>query len=139
MARTDLRVPTVNKGTFIHPRMFDLHSRLWDQQVEIEEAVETFDAVQQPVRAYGPAFDPAEPLDCRVGVMSAADARSIESRYPEMTLSTDTRYIAIKGYYPQITKGMRANVVDGDVWNIVGAIDDTTHTQTYLVVEQVKP
>lgn len=117
--------------------MFELLVALWDQSVRIETNTQTFDAVNQPVDSWAPALDPPVYLDCRVGVMSADLTRSVEARYPELTISTDTRYIAIKGYYPQISKGQRAHVVNGDIWNITGTIDDTTHTQTYLVVEKV--
>lgn len=127
----------MNKGTMIHPRMFQHHRILWDRQVRLESYIETFDAANQPIRAYAPAEGIPEYIDARRGVFSAQLAASMETRGQEITISVDSEYIALPGYYPQIQKAWRASFVDGENWDILGVVFDSTRTQTYLVVERV--
>lgn len=128
----------MNRPKLIHPRLFEsLRPTFYDRQVQIEVPIETFDAANQPQTTYASAPGLPSYLDCRRGVMTAALAQSMERRTPEVTISADSEYIAIAGYYPQIVKTMRANIVGGQVWNITGVIFDSTRTQTYLIVDRV--
>lgn len=127
----------MNKGTMIHRRLYSHHHALWDRKVRLQSYVETYDAANQPIRAYMPAEGVPEYIDARRGVFSAQLAASMEVRQQEITISVDSEYIALPGYYPQIKKYWRASFVDGQDWDILGVVFDSTRTQTYLVVERV--
>lgn len=127
----------MNKPPLVDPRLFErLTPLLYDRKVQIESATEIMDPTNQPIRSWAPAAGLPEYLDCRRGVMTAALAQSLEIRNADMTISRDTEYIALPQYWPQIQKEMRANIIDGQVWNISGVLFDSIRHQTYLVVER---
>lgn len=128
----------MNKGGVIHPRLFEHHAALWDRTIQLQAFTETFDPTNQSVKTYYPAPGLPEFLDARRGVFSAADLASRELRQADLTTSIDTEYIALPAYYPQIEKEWRATFGDGDYWDVLGVIFDSTRTQTYLLVERVE-
>lgn len=127
----------MNKGGILHPKLFELYGYLWDRQVQLQTYTEVYDAANQPQRTYVLSTEVPPIIDGRRGVFTPSDRASVEARMANITVSTDTEYIALKGYYPQIQKNWRAAILGGQDWDITGVIFDSTRTQTYLIVERV--
>lgn len=62
-------------------------------------------------------------------------AGSHELRMKDRLSEKQERHVLLKGYFPTITKKMRA-VIDGVAWNITGVESDAFDTLTRLYVEE---
>jgi len=76
-------------------------------------------------------------IKCMSAPMSVGGIGAGETKTPAEILSTQTRHVLLGGYYPQIPAqddGWRA-VIDGTVFDLVGAESDSQFTQTRLALK----
>lgn len=105
--------------------------------------------IQSPGQGYTPGGSPAYTyndvaglvnIQCMDAVMSLGNIQATEVKQLDEIKSAGYRHVFLNGYYPTIVanvkNGWRA-VVDGVVYDLVGAEPDSQNTQTRLSLQLV--
>jgi hypothetical protein len=100
--------------------------------------------VQQPDGTFGPSGAPSGTysdivgltnIPCMDAVASVGRVQATEAKALEQILAQGWRHIALNGYYPQCIPGAGLGwraIVDGTVYDLIGAEPDSQGTQTRL-------
>lgn len=118
-------------SALIHPALLDQLDDFYPDTCTVQSGTLTRNAVGEKVYTWANVANHVS-IPCARGQPSGA-----ESEGSEQAFLLRTYRIALQGYYPVITEGMRAVYSDGTIYDIERVRLDQQATLTYLDVEIV--
>lgn len=118
-------------SALIHPALLDNLFNFYPDTCTIQTGTASRDASGEKSYSWANVADHVD-IPCARGTPSGAEAEGSEQGY-----LVRTYHIALQGYYPAITEGMRVVYSDATVYDIERVRLDQQATLTYLDVEIV--